>query len=449
MGSDPLSNLCQFVSTIRIEDLDPSLVSHSRLVLVDTIGAIIAGSTGEVIPELLARLPREGERRSSCLGRREQRSPLTAAMVNGIAGSSLEFEEGNSWAYGHPAIQMVPALVAECESRRVSGKELLAGLIGGYESAARVSRGSTLRRGLHPNGTWGTVGAALGVGRVRRRTADELYQIANLSASYAISPYVKNSFVGENVASTFAGVTNYFGLLANLFFDCGIRAEEASLKMTFSRFVSDRFQEEALDEGLGRDYFIAANYFKPYPSCRFTHSPVDALKAIAQERSLRPEDIDGITVETFQAAMHCDTKSPSNPEAVRFSIPYIFAILIFYGDLTLETMEKASMGDPRLKTLAEKVEIKVLAEFEDMRPRHNPTRVRIRLKDGQELTHEVMNALGDALSPLGEEGLFRKFISLAGPVIGKDQAETFWEKSYEMEKVEDVEPLIGLLRRSK
>jgi 2-methylcitrate dehydratase PrpD len=448
MGSHSLSNLCQFVSAIHPEELDPSLIFRSRLVLVDTLGAVIAGSSREEISKLLAELPKDekGSAGSSCLGRPERASPLTAAMVNGIAGSSLELEEGNSSAYGHPAIQMVPALVADCERRRASGKELLAGLIGGYESAARVSRASSLRKGLHPTGTWGTVGAALGVGRVHRRTPDELCGIANLSASFAISPYVKNSFVGRNVASTFAGVTNYFGLLTNLFFDCGIRADESSLKMTFSRFVSDRFQEESLDEGLGRDYFIMANYFKPYPSCRFTHSPVDALMAILQERSLQSEDVEGITVETFEAAMHCDTRSPSNPEAIRFSIPYLFAIVILYGDLTLETMEKVSMADSRLKTLAEKVEMKALAQYEELRPRHNPTRVRIRLKDGQELTHEVMNALGDPLSPLGEEALFRKFISLASPVIGKDRAEVFWEKSCQLEKVEDIEPLMGLLR---
>ena len=448
MGTDAIWNLCRFVSAIRLEELDPSLVSHSRLILVDTIGAIIAGSPREEISRLLAQLLRDesGGSGAACLGRPERASPLTAAMVNGIAGSSLEFEEGNSWAYGHPAIQMVPALVAECERRRSSGKELLAGLIGGYESAARVSRASTLRKGLHPNGTWGTVGAALGVGRVDGRTGEELYKIANLSSSFAISPYVKNSFVGENVASTFAGVSNYFGLLSNVFFDSGIRAEASSLKMTFSRFVSDRFQEEALDEGLGRDYFIKANYFKPYPSCRFTHSPVDALKAIVQQRALQPEDVEGISVETFQAAMHCDTQSPSNPEAIRFSIPYLLAIVILYGDLTLETMEEASTEDPRLKALAGKVEMKALARYEKVRPRHNPTRVMIRLKDGQTLSHELMNASGDALSPLGEEGLFKKFVSLAGPVIGKGRAETFWEKSYHPEKLEDVKPLIGLLR---
>ncbi len=443
-----ISNLSDFVSGIRPEELDPSVVSHSRLVLLDTLGAIVAGSSKREISKLLAQLPAEGNGSglASCLGRPERVAPLTAAMVNGIAGSSLEFEEGNSWAYGHPAIQIVPALIAECEARRTSGRELLAGLIGGYESAVRVSRASSLRKGFHPTGTWGTVGAALAVGRGRGRTGDELCGIANLAASYAISPYVKNSFVGRNVASTFAGVTNYFGLLSNLFFDCGIRADESSLEMTFSRFASDRFQEEALDEGLGRNYFITTNYFKPYPSCRLAHSPIDALKAILQARPLRPEEVKTIRAETFQAAAHCDTKTPPNPEAVRFSIPYLFAILILYGNLTLETMEMISVEDPVLKALADKVEVKSVVRYEELRPRHNPTRVTIQLKDGQELTHEVMNALGDPLAPLGEEGLSKKFIILVSPVIGRDQAEAFWEKSYHLERMKEIGPLIGLLR---
>jgi 2-methylcitrate dehydratase PrpD len=92
------------------------------------------------------------------------------------------------------------------------------------------------------------------------------------------------------------------------------------------------------------------------------------------------------------------------------------------------------------------VEVKAVARYEEVRPRHHPTRVTIQLRDGQELTHEVMNALGDPLAPLGEEGLSQKFISLASPAIGRDRAEAFWEESFHLEGMEDIGPLIGLLR---
>jgi len=450
MHSDPLLKLCQFVSETSWEKIPPSVRSHVRLTLLDTIGAIVAGSHQEEVSRLLAQLPTDGEgaQKATCLGREWRVAPLTAAMVNGTAGSSLEFEEGSSAAMGHPAIQLIPAILAECEKRKASGEELLAGLIAGYESAVRVSRASSLRKGLHPTGTWGTIGAALGVGRIDGRGPEELHQIANISASFAISPNVKNSFVGRNVSATFAGVTNYFGLLSNIFYDCGIRSDESNLKMTFSRFVSDRLQAEELETGLGEDYFILSNYFKPYPSCRFTHSPIDALKAILQGDSFQPDEVERITVETFQAAMHCETKFPSNPEAVRFSIPHLFGILLLHGDITLQTMGRACVGDHRLKAFAEKVEMKFVPQYEDLRPRHNPTKVTVRLKNGRELTHEVMDSRGDLLNPLSEEALVGKFISLAGPVIGKGRAEVFAERMSRLEMEANIEPFIGLLRGS-
>jgi 2-methylcitrate dehydratase PrpD len=446
MASSSLENLCQFTSQLELGEVDPSIISHARLVFVDTVGVITAGSTSDEVSKLLVQLSEKDESgESSCLGLSQKISPLVASLVNGISGSSLEFEEGNSWAMGHPAIQMVPAILAACEKRKSSGEELLAALIGGYESAARVSRASSLRKGLHPAGTWGTVGAALGVGRVYRRTAEELHKIANISASFAITPYVKNSFVGMNVASTFAGVTNYFGILSNIFFDCGIRADEASLRMTFSRFLSDGFQEESLDKGLGKEYFISANYFKPYPSCRFTHSSIDALKEVLQKSFFGPNEVEKIRVETFQAAMHCDTKAPFNKEAIRFSIPYLCALLILYGDVSLDTMERVSIDDPQLKALAEKVEMVLLPKYEELRPNYNPTRVIVQLRDGKTFSHEVKDALGSQLNRFGEEAVFKKFISLTSPIIGRDRAEIFLERCSQLEKEENMDRLIRLL----
>ena len=77
MKSSSLLNLCDFVSAIRLEALDPSLVSHSRLVLVDTLGAIIAGSSRGEISKLLAELPADGNEGASCLGRPKRVPPLT------------------------------------------------------------------------------------------------------------------------------------------------------------------------------------------------------------------------------------------------------------------------------------------------------------------------------------------------------------------------------------
>jgi 2-methylcitrate dehydratase PrpD len=159
MTSKPFATLCRFLSETDLSALPPSVIDHARQVLVDTLGVIIAGSGVPEVNRFADRLSPSCRKEEgvTCPGRAGGFEPLFAALLNGIAGSSLEFEEGNSRAMGHPAIQLVPALAADAEAGGVSGRDLLRGLILGYETASRVSRASSMRKGLHPTGTWGVV----------------------------------------------------------------------------------------------------------------------------------------------------------------------------------------------------------------------------------------------------------------------------------------------------
>ncbi len=442
---DSLRNLCRFASEITLDQLPREIVDRSRLVLLDTLGVIVGGSSSPEASRLAGRIGDCGRGEASLLGRFLKTGACEAALLNGIAGSSLEFEEGNSRAFGHPAIQLVPSILAQSEKIHAPGKEVLAGLIAGYESACRLSRASSLRPGLHPNGTWGTVGAGLGTGRICRKSGEDLLGVANVAASFAITPYVKNSFAGWNVASVFAGVSNHFGVLSNILYDSGFRADGASLAMTFSRFVSERFQEEALDEGLGRVFYIGENYFKPYPSCRYTHSPLDAMKAIVDRETFSADQVEAITVGTFRAAAHGGSKTPVNMDSARFSTPFLLAVLIRYGNLTPEIMRIASVEDSMLKQLASKVDLEVVPEYERLRPRENPTRVTVRLKDGRLVSHEVANARGEGRLAFGEAEVSEKFRSLVTPVIGEERTRAFLKAWAGVEDVEDISSLVRLL----
>ena len=399
-----------------------------------------------MIPGLVRGLGREAGGDITCPGLGGGFSPLQAALIGGVAGSSLEFEEGNSRARGHPAIQVVPALLAASQAAGLSGADLLAGLVLGYEVGARLSRAASLRQGLHPTGTWGVIGAALGVGRVHGRGPQELAQIANIAASYTLSPYVMNSFAGHNVASTFAGLTNHNGLLADLMFQSGFRADPRSLEMTFSRFLSEGLDWEELLADLGRDWAIAGNYFKPYPTCRFTHPAVDALAAMMSQHDLAADEVEEIEVATFRAAAHPTPLPPANAEAMRFSLPYQLAALLILGRLDLETMGQETLQSLRIGRLARKVRAASSDRYEALRPEHNPARVKVRLASGEEFSHEVMDARGDPLAPLPREELKDKFVGLAGPVIGPDRAREAAKAILNLEEYPDVRPLMRMLR---
>ncbi len=446
--SNSLSELCRFLAHLSYDELAEDTVAQAKRVLLDTAGVMVAGASHGEVAACAGPLSRntEGADTVVCPGRTESFAPLDAALLGGMAGSSLEYEEGNAQAMGHPAVQIVPALLAQAQRLDVSGKRLLLALIGGYETASRVSRAADMRKGLHPTGTWGIVGCAVGVGLLHDRPPGDLEDLARLSASYAFSPYVKNSFAGWNAAATFAAMANHIGILANLFFDAGIRADPGSFDMTFSRFLSEGLDPERLSHALGHPFAIERNYFKPYPTCRFTHPALEALKAALGDESVDPGEIERITVHSFSAAVHSGNRPPANVEALRFSVPYLMAVRLVRGDITLDALQDEVIGDESVRNLAEKVDLILSAEYEAMRPERSPARVTLTLRSGREFTGEVLDCLGDPPNPVGEKALRRKFLSLTARGIGSDNARIFMRGMEQLERASSVRPWIRTLK---
>ena len=146
---------------------DGRLLAQAQLVLLDCLGAIAAGmqepETRALAPRV-SRVAAAGPSRPSARGSMLQ--PSDAAFVNGVAGTMLELDEGNSFARGHPGIHVLPAVLAAQPLAEVSGRAFLTAFVLGYEIGARIGAASRLRPTVHPHGTWGTVGAALAVAKL-------------------------------------------------------------------------------------------------------------------------------------------------------------------------------------------------------------------------------------------------------------------------------------------
>jgi len=448
MAPSPLLKLTRFLAGLTLRDLDPEVVVRARWTLIDTVGIMLAGASGPEAVRLGRRLKPDPEpvKGVTWPGSAGTWPPLEAALLGGLAGSSLEFEEGHSGARGHPAIQLVPALLAAAEAGRLGGEELLLGLLAGYEAGARLSRAASLRQGLHPNGTWGVVGSALGRARLLGMGADDLAGVADLAASFCLTPYVRNSFAGFSAAAAFAGLANQLGLLAGLLYESGLRADPGSLTATFTRFLSTDLNQDELDRDLGRPLALAGSYFKPYPTCRFTHPALDALGALIQKGAFKPEEVAGLEVASFAAAVHPGPLPPPNPEAMRFSLPFQLAALLLKGRVDLTTMTPETLRDPEVAALASKVSLSLSQEYEALRPGLNPARVTVLLENGRRLSHEVLEPRGDPGRPLAEAELLAKFRRLAEPVLGEERCGRFLDLASGLERLPDLRPLLALLR---
>jgi 2-methylcitrate dehydratase PrpD len=80
-----------------------------------------------------------------------------------------------------------------------------------------------------------------------------------------------------------------------------------------------------------------------------------------------------------------------------------------------------------------------------MTPAKRPARVTVKTKQGKVYTSEVERSGGGPDAPLSKEKIQEKFLSLAGPVIGKAQAGAVIEQVETLEGLEDIRDLTKLL----
>jgi 2-methylcitrate dehydratase PrpD len=112
---------------------------------------------------------------------------IDAAMLNGIAGAWLDFDEGNFLANGHPGIQVIPAALAVAQERGLSGREFLTAVALSYEVVARIGMATKIKLIINPHGTFGVVGAALATARLMGVAASEYRNLASLAASSCVA----------------------------------------------------------------------------------------------------------------------------------------------------------------------------------------------------------------------------------------------------------------------
>src|SRR5947208_561009 len=126
---------------------------HAKLVLLDTLGVILAGSEQPEVAELTARLVAAPGDGASVYARGfPAADPRTAALLNGIAGRTVELCETHRYVSCQAAVQVLPTVLALGEAGGRGGREALAALVLGDEVAARSGGGPTARRLAPPNG---------------------------------------------------------------------------------------------------------------------------------------------------------------------------------------------------------------------------------------------------------------------------------------------------------
>ena len=424
-------DLAAFAAELASEDVPQAVRDRAGLTVADTLGAIIGGSTDDAVRSLARQWTETTPGTATALGSdgMELPAPL-AAFCNGAAGTVLELDEGHRFAGGHPAVHVLPAILADAEVGYGDSEAFLRSFTAGYEVAVRAARAiGPLADGYHPHGVWGAVGGAAGVARSRGLDAERTRTAMAIAANYAQHTRFEAATEGATVRNSYAGMSNLAALVAVDQAEAGFTGLEDGLARHLGLAAAGDVDRAALSADLGEHWELAHGYYKVHAACRFTHPVLDVLTDL--DRAVDPAAVESVTVETYPAAARLDETSPDNSLQAKFSIPFAVATALLTGETTPSSFEDSAIT-PEAKALAERVAVTVDDEFAARAPDQRGARVTIDTADGT-LTRAVAAARGGDAQPFPEERLREKFETLVAPVIGPDRADTLWENARALE----------------
>ncbi|RVU14361.1 MmgE/PrpD family protein [Methylobacterium oryzihabitans] len=435
-----------FAADLSPADLPEAVVERARLVLLDSLGVTAAGMREPECRALAERLAARRTGPAPAIGSGLSLDPRDAALVNGTAGTTLELDEGNQYARGHPAIHVVPAVLAAAQGAGASGADLIAALVLGYEIGARIGIASKLRVTMHPHGTWGTVGAALGVAKIFGADAAMIGRTIGLASSLGLGTSRRTMLEGATVRNTYAGFSNQLGLTAWDLAESVFLPERDGIGTVYGGILADDFSPDAMVEELGSRWEIARNYFKRHAACRYTHGALDALARIRAEAGpLDPDSVRSVEVATYVWAAQLDHPAPGTMLAAKFSLPFVLATALVRGEANTDAFRDEARADPRILALARRVRVQEDPAMTAQLPGLRPATVTLTLADGRVLSGQALTNRGDTEDPYSADDVREKFRALAGPVWGAERSEAIVAAVAGIDRAEGVEEVLALV----
>ncbi|MGD9615615.1 MAG: MmgE/PrpD family protein [Alphaproteobacteria bacterium] len=444
-----VEELARFVAQTRCEDIPEKVRAHARLVLLDTLGVILAGGERPEVAGLRERLGTGAGTGATVYARGWPRNdPRTAALLNGIAGRSIELCEGLRLVSGQAAMQVLPAVLAVGEQSGSSGREMLAAFIVGYDVVGRLAAGFTPRPLAHQNGQVSLLAAAASGAKLRGLDAAGISGAMRIATVLLLTPSYTNVVAGATALNVAGGMSGYAGALAPELALAGFEAQEDAVEEALGQMVGGGFTPDGMLDELGTRWEITRNYFRLYACCNPIHPALDCLAAALAGLRPHPEQVERIEVATYRFASVMRNADPPNYFASKYSLPHAAAAMVVRGGAGFSHLDDTALRDPVIAGLRSRVHISEDPAMTALAPRLRPARVTVTLTDGRQATHASDSHRGDFIEPFSEAEIRAKFRELAGTVLTDSGIREVERAIDRVEEWASVAELPELLRRS-
>lgn len=444
--------LAGIINGITFEMLSPGDVTVTRHCLLDFLGAAIGGRDEDSSRIVIEWVAETGGRAESPVFLSGLMVPAhQAAFANGTMAHTIELDDVNSHCLGHPAVAVIPAVLAAGSVVGASGRTVLTAILSGYEAMGRLGMYLTEDhyRNWHATSTLGSFGATAGVAKVLELTDVQLTHALGIAGSFASG--LREAFVGgTGCKHIHAGRAAQNGVVSCALALRGMTGPATILdgQMGIQVAMTGRTNPEGLLKPHDTAYEIHHTEFKPYASCRSAHTSVDCMLNLRRRKVIDPEQIERIDIHT--TGIICGDPSwscldPQNSLAARLSIPYNAAVVLLDNACTMAQFTPQRVASSDVSALLARTRLIPDARIDGFYPEVAGARVTLVLCDGCTIEEEVLYPRGHPKYPLSGDDLHEKFMSLAVTQLTPASARLVAELVGRLEECPDIRQLLDLI----
>ena len=461
--------LAEWACGLRYEDLSPAAVQKAKLFWFDSLGCGLGGSEQEDAHILLAHYrdmsgSPKGSGPCTCFVTGFKTNPVDAAFLNDHMIRAMDYND-IYWKADpcHPS-DIIAGPLALCESRGLSGKDLILATIIAYEVEQRLcefGQPGVREYGWH-HATLTAFAAPIAAGRVLNLTVDQMVQAIGISASRTFSPGAVTAGKLTNMKNTVDPWATRMGVESALLAKRGYTGPEhifdgkEGLYAVFGHVqykgAPAKFSTEILLDTLPRTasdhYRILDCGMKSFPIEALSHAPLTAMMKCAKENGIKPDQVKEIKVEVIARAADIlgdpHKYRPNSKETADHSLPYCMAAGLVDGMVTPLQFKEDRVLDKSLIPVMDKVKVVANNEFEALFPKFQPSRVTITTNEGKSYAVRVDVPKGDPRDPMTEEEIAVKFHALGDSVIGKPRCDALAKAIMGMDSITNIRDFLPL-----
>lgn len=431
--------LSKFVYETEFKNLPPEVVHEAKRSLVNILGVGIGAANHESV-DIVLDFAREigGKQHNTIWGRDEKADILFSSLINGFTSHILDFDDTHLEIMMHPSAPVAPVVFGLGEQQGFNGQELLLSFVLGIEVECKIGKGISPHQheyGWHFTGVLGHIGAAVAAAKLLKLDVSQIAQAIGLAGTQA-SGFAE--MIGTMSKFFNSGKAAMNGLLSAKLVQKGFTSSKNIIeaKRGFAKaFASSKHDLSKITAGLGEEYEILKNSYKPFACGIVAHPSIDGIIRIREKYNLKLDQIEAVECVVHPyVPVPMGKKDPQTGLESRFSTYHCVAVAFIDGTAGYAQFTDSRATDKEVIRLRDKVLLTVNSNI-----RKDEAIIKVNLTDGTIIEEHVEHAIGSIDNPVSDEHLSKKFQDTASLTLLNSKIDKLLDLIWNLDKLSNLE----------